>query len=59
MIKYAFWHFMNFVGYRRVFYFPSEKGLRMADFSRWEYAPKIPKKDYTENNFPVDAYWTK
>jgi len=52
MIKYAFWHFMNFIGYRRVLFLPSQKGLMIADFYAWEYAPRTEKRDYTEKDFP-------
>jgi len=52
MIKYVWWHFMNFLGYRRVLYLPSEKGLFMADFHRWEFAPFLEKRNYTEKDFP-------
>lgn len=57
MIKWAWWHFMNWVGYRRVLYLPSQKGLRMADFYVWEYAPSTEKRDYTERDFPSSMTW--
>jgi hypothetical protein len=50
---------MNFIGYRRVLYLPNEKGLSMADFYAWEYAPRLKKRDYTENDFPFQMYWGK
>ena len=50
---------MNFIGYRRVLYLPSDKGLLMADFYAWEYAPKLKKRDYTEKDFPFQMYWGK
>ena len=59
MIKWVFWHFMNFVGYRRVLYLPSNKGLHMADFYTWEFAPFLKKKDYTEKDFPFEIFWRK
>ena len=52
MIRYCWWHFMNFLGYRRVLYLPSDKGLNMGDFYAWEYAPRIEKRNYTEKDFP-------
>ena len=50
---------MNFIGFRRVLYWPSQKGLFMADFHAWEYAPSLEKRDYTENDFPFLMYWGK
>lgn len=59
MIRWFWWHFMNLIGFRRVLYLPSEKGLRMADFYAWEYAPSLEKRDYTERDFPFHMYWGK
>lgn len=59
MINYVWWHFMNLIGFRRVLYLPSQKGLFMADFYAWEYAPSLEKRDYTENDFPFPMYWGK
>ena len=59
MIAWLSWNILNFIGYRRVLYFPSQKGLGMADFYGWEYAPSLPKIDYTERNFPFQMYWGK
>lgn len=56
MIHYAFWHFMNFIGFRRILYQPSTKGLSMADFYGWEYAPRLEKRDYTDRDFPFQMY---
>jgi hypothetical protein len=50
---------MNFLGYRRVLYLPSEKGLWMADFYGWEYAPSLQKRDYTDKDFPFQMFWGK
>ena len=50
---------MNLIGFRRVLYLPSEKGLRMADFYAWEYAPSLEKRDYTERDFPFHMFWGK
>jgi hypothetical protein len=59
MIGWAWWHFMNFIGFRRVLYLPSAKGLFMADFYAWEYAPSLGKRDYTERDFPFHMFWGK
>lgn len=40
---------MQWLGYRRVFYRPSDKGIRLADFYAWQYAPKSEKRDYDES----------
>ena len=50
---------MNMIGFRRVLYLPSEKGLRMPDFHAWEYAPSLEKRDYTEKDFPFAMFWGK
>lgn len=53
MVYNLYWHFMNFIGYRKVLYLPSEKGfLYMADFYAWEFCPWIEKRNYTEKDFP-------
>lgn len=59
MLKWLWWHFCNYVGYRRVLYLPSEKGLRMSDFHAWEYAPSLEKRDFTEKDFPFSMKWGK
>jgi hypothetical protein len=59
MINWLWWHFMNMIGFRRVLYLPSEKGLRMPDFHAWEYAPSLEKRDYTEKDFPFAMFWGK
>lgn len=59
MIGWLWWHLMNAIGFRRVLYLPSQKGLRMADFYAWEYAPSLEKRDYTERDFPFEMYWGK
>jgi hypothetical protein len=59
MTYWIWWHFMNFLGYRRVLYQPSNKGLSMADFYAWEYAPSLEKRDYTERDFPFYMFWGK
>jgi len=59
MMEWLWWHLMNWLGYRRVLYMPSDKGLRMSDFYAWEYAPSLEKRDYTERDFPVAMYWGK
>ena len=50
---------MNFLGYRWVLYQPSNKGLHMADFYAWEYAPSLEKRDYTDQDFPFYMFWGK
>ena len=47
------------IGYRRVLYMPSNKGLSLSDFYVWEFAPNLEKRDYTENDFPFHMYWNK
>lgn len=42
---------MWLIGYRRVLWLPSEKGLHMADFWTWEYMPWASKRDYTERDY--------
>ena len=59
MSGWIWWHLMNWLGYRRVLYLPSEKGLQMADFCAWEYAPSLEKRDYTERDFPFQMFWGK
>lgn len=59
MIYWAWWHFMNFIGFRRVQYLPSEKGLNMSNFYSWEYAPSLERRDYTEKDFPFHMFWGK
>jgi hypothetical protein len=48
---------METIGFRRVLYLPSEKGLFMADFYCWEWAPDLEKKLYTEKTFPFERYY--
>lgn len=59
MIEWLSWHLLNIAGFRRVLYLPSEKGLRMADFYGWEFAPSLEKRDYTEKDFPFHMFWGK
>lgn len=59
MIKWMWWHLMNWLGYRRVLYTPSDKGLGISDFYTWEYAPSLEKRDYTDRDFPFAMYWGK
>ena len=59
MSRWIWWHFMNWLGYRRVLYLPSDRGLRLANFYKWEYAPSLEKRDYTERNFPFQMFWGK
>ena len=59
MIKWFWWHLMNLIGFRRVLYLPSQKGLFMSDFYAWEYAPSLEKRDYTERDFSFHMFWGK
>jgi hypothetical protein len=59
MIKWVWWHLMNWIGFRRVLYLPSEKGLSIPDFYQWEYAPSLERRDYTEKDFPFYMFWGK
>lgn len=59
MTEWLWWHFMNALGYRRVLYMPSERGLPMSNFFRWEYAPSLEKRDYSERDFPFHMWWGK
>jgi hypothetical protein len=45
---------MLWIGYRRVLYLPSDKGLGMGDFWKWEFAPEIDPKDYNEHTYFVE-----
>lgn len=41
-----YWHkFMQYVGYREVWYFPS-RHMPMSDFWCWEFRPDLPKGKY-------------
>jgi hypothetical protein len=51
MINYYWRKFMRWLGYRRVFYRPSDKGLHMGDFWLWEYAPHTEERDYDESEW--------
>jgi hypothetical protein len=59
MSRWIWWHLMNWLGYRRVLYLPSVRGLSLADFYAWEYAPSLAKRDYTERDFPFEMFWGK
>ena len=59
MIQWIWWHFMNLIGFRRILYLPSEKGLGLGDFYAWEYAPFLEKRDYTEREFSFSLFWGK
>lgn len=54
MLFYYFRKFMLWIGYRRVLYLPSDKGLGMGDFWKWEFAPDIAPKDYNEHTYFVE-----
>lgn len=51
MIKYYWTSFLQYLGYRMVWYFPS-RHMPMADFYVWEYRPDISKGVYTMDNLP-------
>jgi hypothetical protein len=46
------WRFMNFLGYRRVFYLQSEVYRGGCSIFCWVYHPRIPKRDYTQIDSP-------
>lgn len=48
----AWWRFMNFLGYRRVFYLQSEVYQGGFPIFCWVYHPRIPKRDYTQLDWP-------
>lgn len=48
MIRWYWEKFMQFIGYRKVWYFPS-RHMPMGDFWVWEYRPDMPKGEYTED----------
>ena len=54
MLRYFFEKLMFLIGYRKVWYYPSDKGLSIADFYKWQYCPKCKKKVYTETNYPYE-----
>ena len=45
MIRWYFEKFMQRVGYRKVWYFPS-RHMPMADFYLWEYRPDLAPGTY-------------
>lgn len=38
-MNYYFSKLLYFLGYRKVWYYPSDKGLGIGDFYKWEYKP--------------------
>ena len=52
MIKYFFESFMQLVGYRKVWYYPSKYGLPMADYSKWVFRPDLAPGVYSEFDLP-------
>lgn len=52
MIEYYHRKFMEFLGYRKVWYMPMNRGVNLSDFYKWEYYPKSEKKVYNEFNPP-------
>ena len=49
MIAYYWRKLMMWLGYRRVLYRPSDKGIRLGDFWMWKYAPHTEERDYDES----------
>ena len=49
MINYYWRKFMRKLGYRRVYYRPSDKGILLGDFWMWKYAPNSEPRDYDES----------
>lgn len=42
-----YWNkFMQFVGYRKIWYFPTKHMTGLGDFWQWEYRPDLPKGEY-------------
>ena len=52
MISYYFEKVMMWIGYRKVYYFPTRHFFGVADYHKWEYLPKSEKKYYNEDNVP-------
>ena len=49
MIAYYWRKLMMWLGYRRVRYRPSDRGVHLGDFWMWQYAPHTHERDYDEN----------
>lgn len=51
MITYYWRKLMMWLGYRRVRYRPSDRGVHLGDFWTWEYAPHTDERDYDESEW--------
>lgn len=38
--------FLQRIGYRKFWYYPSRHGLHMSDFYNWEYRPDLESGEY-------------
>lgn len=47
-LNYYFESFLYWLGFRKVYYYPSRRGLPMADFHAWKYRPDLPPITYSE-----------
>lgn len=52
-VDYKFCKFMQKLGFRKVWYFPSNHGLLMSNFWTWEYRPNIKPGVYDGETCPV------
>lgn len=46
MIRWYWDKFMQRLGYRKVWYFPTKYGIGLGDFWTWKYRPDLPKGEY-------------
>ena len=46
MIRWYWDKFMQWLGYRKVWYFPTDRGVPLGDFWVWQYRPDLPKGTY-------------
>jgi len=46
MIRWYWEKLMQVIGYRKVWYFPTQHMSGLSDFWLWEYRPDIPKGVY-------------
>ncbi len=46
MIRWYWDIFMQFLGYRKFWYYPSSRGVPLSDFWMWEYRPDLSKGEY-------------
>ena len=52
MIKYYLNIFLQKIGYRKVWYFPS-RYMPMADFCKWEYRPDLRKGEWNSEDIII------